>query len=76
MTAEYPKEQQNPPNDPGMRTSDDQPQPRVRVPKEFEQEQAQGDPRGIDSGWEPGEHLGQFQEKHAEERDEGHRQAS
>ena len=31
MTAEYPKESQNPPEEPGMRP-DDQPPPKVRVP--------------------------------------------
>lgn len=69
MTAEYPKEQQNPPTEPGMRPGD-QPEPRVRVPESFDQERAAGDPRGIDSGRKPGEHLEQFGEKHAEERTE------
>lgn len=31
MTAEYPKESQNPPEEPGMRPAD-QPAPKVRVP--------------------------------------------
>lgn len=32
MTAEYPKEDQNPPTIPGSRPTDPQPEPRVRVP--------------------------------------------
>ena len=32
MTAEYPREDQNPPTIPGSRPTDPQPEPRVRVP--------------------------------------------
>lgn len=71
MTAEYPREQQNPPTIPGSRPTDaEQPAPAQRVPKHFEQKDGADDPRGIDSGWQGGEHLEGFQEKHAEEQQE------
>ena len=65
MVEKYPKEQQNPPSRPGARP-EDQPAPQQRVPKHFEQDKAKEDPRGLDSGWKPGEHLEEFQEKHSE----------
>lgn len=68
MTAEYPKEQQNPPTEAGRRP-EDQPPPRQRVPRDFEQEKAAGDPRNAESGWERGEHLDKFQTAHTEDAD-------
>ncbi len=46
MTAEYPKETQNPETIPGARP-DEQPEPRVRVPKEnpTPEDHAPGDPK-------------------------------
>jgi hypothetical protein len=66
MTSEYPRDQQNPPTQPGARP-EEQPAPQRRVPPRFEQAPGEPDPRGIDSGWTGGEHVKGFQEAEAEE---------
>jgi hypothetical protein len=59
MTAEYPPEQQNPPQ-PGTGRPSDQPPPRQRVPKNWKQ----GDP--ISDEWESHDDVG-WQEQGREE---------
>jgi len=66
MTSQYPREQQNPPTEPGARPGE-QPAPQRRVPPRFEQAPGEADPRGIDSGWTGGEHVEGFQEREVEE---------
>jgi hypothetical protein len=44
MVSEYPREQQNPPMDPGQRP-EDQPAPRQRVPDHYHQSEGGDDPR-------------------------------
>jgi hypothetical protein len=67
MTAEYPKDQQNPPTEPGLRP-EDQPAPQQRVPPRTNLKATGQDPRGLEDGSARGEHLEGFQERVVEKR--------
>lgn len=71
MTSQYPKDQQNPPSEPGQRP-EDQSAPRQRVPPRTKLNDAAHDPRGIDDAAASGEHLPGFQERIVEERHKKH----